>query len=118
MKYLLLLALLGVSAFCSAQNNENSELKKLMEKYQKKNVVTTPGIQRPHTLLSEKTYVFTLPNGNKVHRLPQDNMPCVASDVSQFNMPNAGSPGMIQRGKNAIPDPSRPAAVLVVNKNK
>lgn len=33
---------------------------------------------------------FTHPNGNKLYFLPQDNMPCMVPDLSQFNMPNAG----------------------------
>ena len=33
---------------------------------------------------------LTHPNGNKIYILPQDNMPCMVPDLSQFNMPNAG----------------------------
>ena len=32
----------------------------------------------------------TLGNGNKVYLLPQDNMPCMVPNMTQFNMPNAG----------------------------
>jgi hypothetical protein len=31
--------------------------------------------------------VNTLPNGNKVYALPQDHMPCVVPDMTQYNMP-------------------------------
>ncbi len=116
MKSLFLFAALAVFGFASAQD-ENNQYKKLLENYQKKNAVTVPGFQRQRTLLTEKNYSFTLPNGTKVHGLPQDNMPCLAPDMKQFNMPNAGSPSMILRGKNAIPNPSQPAIVLVAARN-
>lgn len=34
----------------------------------------------------------------------QDNMPCVVPDMTQYNMPNAGSPKML-KSKAAIPNP-------------
>ena len=44
--------------------------------------------------LSEKqhmgTLVYTKPNGTRVYALPQDNMPCLVPDMSQFNMPVLG----------------------------
>ena len=36
------------------------------------------------------TLVFTLLNGTKVYTLPQDHMPCLVPDISQFNMPVFG----------------------------
>ncbi|HMK17233.1 MAG TPA: hypothetical protein VK492_03460 [Chitinophagaceae bacterium] len=36
------------------------------------------------------TLVFTQPNATRVYALPQDNMPCLAPDMSQFNMPVIG----------------------------
>ena len=36
------------------------------------------------------TLVCTQPNLTKVYALPQDNMPCLAPDMSQFNMPVMG----------------------------
>ena len=32
--------------------------------------------------------LFTQSNGTRVYSLPQDNMICLAPDMSQFNMPN------------------------------
>jgi hypothetical protein len=29
-----------------------------------------------------------LPNNTKIYSLPQDNMPCIVPDLTQFNMPN------------------------------
>lgn len=44
--------------------------------------------------LSEKqhmgTLVYTKPNGTRVYALPQDHMPCLVPDMSQFNMPVMG----------------------------
>ena len=34
--------------------------------------------------------LFTQPNGTRVYILPQDNMPCLLPDISQFNMPVMG----------------------------
>ena len=31
--------------------------------------------------------VFTKPNGTRIYALPQDHMPCLVPDMSQFNMP-------------------------------
>lgn len=33
---------------------------------------------------------FTQPNGTRVYALPQDNMPCLVPDMSQFKMPVMG----------------------------
>ena len=33
------------------------------------------------------TLVYSQPNGTRVYALPQDNMPCLVPDMSQFNMP-------------------------------
>lgn len=45
----------------------------------------------------------TLPNGNKVYALPQDNMPCVVPNTSVANMPTVAPP---LRGE--MPNPSVP----------
>jgi hypothetical protein len=116
MKYLFLFAALSAFGVASAQD-DNNNFKKLLENYQKKNAVTVPGPQPRASLLTDKNYSFSLTNGNKVHRLPQDNMPCLAPDMKQFNMPNAGSPYMIKKGKNVIPDPSRPTFQSVVGED-
>jgi hypothetical protein len=55
--------------------------------------------------------VFTYPNGNKMYALPQDHMPCIVPDHSQFNMPNAGTgikitgmpPGSVPRKPYFVP---------------
>lgn len=37
--------------------------------------------------LNNATLYGLLPNGNKLYRLPLDNMICIVPDMSQFNMP-------------------------------
>ncbi|HEY5968512.1 MAG TPA: hypothetical protein VIU35_11085 [Chitinophagaceae bacterium] len=36
------------------------------------------------------TLVYIQPNGTRIYELPQDNMPCLVLDISQFNMPVLG----------------------------
>jgi len=36
------------------------------------------------------TLVYTKPDGTRVYALPQDKMPCLVPDMSQFNMPVMG----------------------------
>lgn len=36
------------------------------------------------------TLVYSQPNGSRVYALPQDQMPCLVPDLSQFNMPVMG----------------------------
>lgn len=95
------------SVITGAQEVPDNRLDKL-----KQQIVTVPEKQRQGTLLTDNNYLLTLPNGNKLHILPQDNMPCIAPSMQQFNMPNAGTLKMLPRGRNAIPDPSRPAILL------
>jgi hypothetical protein len=45
--------------------------------------------------------LMILQNGNKVSILPQDNMPCVIPDLSQFNMPVAIVPNNMDEKINA-----------------
>jgi hypothetical protein len=109
MKYLFLLAGLAVFGFASAQDDA---LHYFQKKWNKQNKViilpqyeTMASFQVQSNYLSQKKEdSYVLQNGNKVTLSAQDNMPCIKPDMRQFNMPNAGSPGMIQRGKNAIPD--------------
>jgi len=57
------------------------------------------------------TLIFTLLNGTKVYSLPQDHMPCLVPDISQFNMPVFGKgskitgmpPGLVPPN-NIIPE--------------
>lgn len=46
-------------------------------------VVNPPTAQ----VMVKSQFVATLPNGNKLFELSQDNMPCIVPDISQYNMP-------------------------------
>jgi hypothetical protein len=56
--------------------------------------------------------LFTQPNGTRVFALPQDNMPCLVPDISQFNMP------VIGKGKRitGIPPGSAPPNNIIPEK--
>jgi hypothetical protein len=93
--------LLGVAGFsaASAQNKDLFDIqkhlqknhggnKKIVEKrnFLKQSFIISP-FARPGTRLSH-----ILPNGDKVMLLSQDNMPCIVTDLKQFNMPNLSDP--------------------------
>ena len=70
-----------------------------------------PEYEPPVSLLTQQHYVspqkehgYILPDGNTVTVLTQGNMPCIKPDMSQFNMPNAGSSEMLYPHKAAIPN--------------
>ena len=114
MKYLFLIAGILVFGFVSAQNDEVYYLQKQLKKLQQKKINPLYKHQPPVALLPKDNFLpendiaYTLANGNKVSKLPQDNMPCIVPDMSQFNMPNAGSPDMLYSRKGTIPNPLFP----------
>lgn len=68
------------------QNKKDSVIKHLLKKRNgQSNANLSYTFPNPTAKLSH-----TLSNGNKVYLLPQDNMPCIVPNMSQFNMPNAG----------------------------
>jgi hypothetical protein len=76
-------------------------LQKIMEVMQKIREKQHPG-----------TLVFTQPNGTKVYALPQDHMPCLVPDLSQFNMP------VIGKGTKITGMPPGPLPPLEIIPNK
>lgn len=58
--------------------------------------------------------VLTRPNGSGIYILPQDNMPCLVPDLSQFNMPVMGR-GMKISG---MPPDGRPPVPLIPPQDK
>lgn len=65
--------------------------------------------------------IHVLPNGNKVYALPQDHMPCVVPDMSQFNMPNTPRLNKyfpFDNGKEGgkIPNPAIPLSQLITSR--
>ena len=87
MKYLFLLAGITTFSFVSAQNDEVYYLQKQIKKKRGLKITSLPNYQSSIPIQPEKDLVYTLPDGNKVAALPQDNMPCIMPDMSQFNMP-------------------------------
>ena len=89
MKKIFLIA--GILSFTAAVAQDNGSPKiKVVPSKPKKNISSKPPVYfvKPQTqLLSNAELLNTLPNGNQVYALPQDNMPCVVPDVSQYNMP-------------------------------
>lgn len=87
-KILLIIGILFFS-FASAQQNDLFDLQKHIQGKIKeskiKALVPNQPIEYPQIKPSSS---YILPNGNKVVILPEDNMPCVEPDMSQFNMPN------------------------------
>ncbi len=111
MKYLLIINFLAVSGIASAQHDDLYYFKKQLEKQKQKNPSLPAQSQSPSLLPDQKSNLvlqekqdYVLSDGNKVTILAQDNMPCIKPDMSQFNMPNAGTPEMLKR-KPAIPNP-------------
>jgi hypothetical protein len=51
-------------------------------------------------ITSKAKLLMVLPNGNKLSVLPQDNMPCIVPDLSQFNMPVATAPNNLDERIN------------------
>ncbi len=63
-----------------------------------------PGISHFYAPVSPQAVLsHTLPNGNKVYLLPQDNMPCIMPDMQQLpGIPNAFNGNT---NENSIPNP-------------
>lgn len=47
------------------------------------------------------SFASILPDGNQVYILPQDNLPCVVPDLSQFNMPVVKGDNTLDKKINA-----------------
>jgi len=66
-------------------------------------------------LFGQPQFSHTLANGDNVYLLPQDHMPCVVPDMSQYNynMP-------VDRGKiiGTIPNPSPPFRIIPKEKSE
>lgn len=58
------------------------------------------------------TLVLTKPNGTRIYSLPQDQMPCLVPDMSQFNMP------VVDKGKKitGMPPGSLPRTEIIPKK--
>jgi hypothetical protein len=115
MKKMFLTICVATFSYASAQENESTILKVLPPvsktgPFLFHNGTDTFSFPDTHMLspiqqlLPQAKLHHILPNGNKVYSLPQDNMPCVVPDMSQFNMPDVRS-GM---SPYTIPNPAYP----------
>jgi hypothetical protein len=108
MKKIFLIAGIASFSVAAAQNNPSPKIQVIPPK-PKNNISSLPKfyVVNPKTRLIDGAKLLnTLPNGNTVYALPQDNMPCVVPDVSQYNMP------VVTPEKEAytIPNPAYPPA--------
>ena len=58
--------------------------------------------------LDRAKLLYTLTNGDKVYALPQDNMPCIVPDMSQYNNFELVKPDMTP---STIPNPIYPQII-------
>jgi len=107
MKNIFLLLAIASFSLASAQQNDLFDIQKhlkkrteLRNKQRAEKLFSLPNtrIRQPfqYPLLNNNVQVFhsmpeskllaQLKNGNKLYLLPQDNMPCVVPDMSEFNM--------------------------------
>ena len=108
MKKILLIAAIASFSVAAAQDDRSPRIQVIPPK-PKNNISSTPKfyvVPPKSSLIDDARLLNTLPNGNKVYALPQDNMPCVVPDVSQYNMP------VVTPEKEAytIPNPAYPPA--------
>ncbi len=125
-KLFLLLSIAGFSS-ASAQPGNLFDIQKHLQKKKtenKKKSQRNPGM-KPQFFSAEPFFrskpqpSFTLPNGDKVMFLHQDNMPCVVPDIRQFRMPNISNPGehflteyFKNRPPGCIPNPAIPRRLI------
>jgi hypothetical protein len=118
MKKILLLISIATFSFASAQDNGNPYLKLIPPKSKKAPFLIPNGTDtdtfffRNSDILSQSSQfmpqaklLYTLSNGNKVYALPQDHMPCVVPDMSQYNSMALVKPDIQQYN---IPNPAYP----------
>jgi hypothetical protein len=87
MKKVLLIAGIATYSFASAQE-KGQPYWKVVPPLSKKVIPLPPGNNfstQSLTLPPGIQLLGSLPNGNKIYALPQDNMPCVIPDMSQYN---------------------------------
>ena len=76
-------------------------------------------VNPPQNLISNSRLLNALPNGNKVYALPQDNMPCIVPDMSQYTTPVLKPDVPLYTIPNpAYPPPARPGIVTQDELNK
>ncbi|MEO5562603.1 MAG: hypothetical protein ABIR18_04190 [Chitinophagaceae bacterium] len=119
MKYIFLLLAIATFGVVSAQDNHYSPwLKKHKKQDFKKQLlprydaVTGPRFVPENRILSlplpQAKNIQTLPNGNRVYALPQDNMPCIVPNMNEYRNRSITIQPYHYNGPGAIPNPARP----------
>lgn len=111
--------LAALVAFCVASAQE-TDYTDLMKRYKKPlngkpalprfdALRSLPGKYQIYPSIPKTRLLGVLENRNTIYALPQDNMPCVVPDMSQFNMYNAAAGKVYSfKGPGAIPNPAAP----------
>jgi hypothetical protein len=102
-----------ISSYVLAAQDDRSPKVQVIPPKPKNNISSIPkfySLTPKAGLIDNAKLLNTLPNGNKVYALPQDNMPCVVPDVSQFNMPVVTP----ENKAYTIPNPAYPPATKPV----
>jgi hypothetical protein len=87
MKVIFLPVAIAAFSFAAAQNNQQPSVTPKLN-FNPDQAPTLYVINPPQPQLAPNARLLnTLPNGNKVYALPQDNMPCVVPDITNYNMP-------------------------------
>ena len=127
MKKILLIAGIISFSFAYSQSNDLFDIQKFLEKKSEKEkkadfekifpklYFTPPGVpgnvesyRFPNTFQSPSPLgklSHVLSNGNKIYILPQDHMPCVVPDMTQYNSMALAKPDIQQYN---IPNPAYP----------
>jgi len=118
MKKILLSVSILAFSFASAQQKNLFDIQKHIQGKIKENKLRSLAPKQSFLYpQSNHSQSYTLPNGNKVYTLAQDNMPCVKPDMSQFNMPNVadGHFKIFVQKRNTpgkIPNPISPFEII------
>jgi hypothetical protein len=89
MKKILLVIAVFSFGLIHAQQKDVFDIQKYLEKKSaddKNAIINSPYVLKPLAGTNNQT-VWFVENGNTVTILPQDNMPCIVPDMSQYNMP-------------------------------
>jgi hypothetical protein len=84
MKLIFLFVAIAAFSFASAQNNQQPPKSKFNSEQAPRFYIIKP--PQPQ-LIPNARLLNTLSNGNKIFALPQDNMPCVVPDITNYSMP-------------------------------
>lgn len=124
---LLLFLLLVCSSSYSQEIKSLPEVRTFLDTHQTRGIkdlngktIIMPGMQnslsKPLPGESKAKYIQTLPNGNMVFALPQDNMPCIVpNEIASAAKPNVSSMPTLPyryKGPGAIPNPAVPFLMI------